>query len=100
MENSPPTALNEQHLLMECVCLCRSPSYGFHLRASAHDRPLRLDVQQPYQHVFIGLLQLSGADLSGSVSCVLPEEGGVQESQRRENHPFKLSHVTNIKPLY
>lgn len=63
-----------------------SDSDGSYLWDSAYNSSICLDLQQPDKHVFIGLLQLSGADGSGPIPRILPTQPGAQESQRGEIH--------------
>lgn len=75
----------KQCLPITYLCLSfASDSYGPYLWDSTHNSSFCLDIQQSYKHVFIGLLQLSGADRSWPVPRILPTQPGAQESQTGE----------------
>lgn len=72
-----------------------SDSYGSYLWDSAYNSSFCLDVEQSHKHVFIGLLQLSGADGSRPVPRILPTQPGAQESQTGEMYLWcNLVHFT------
>lgn len=72
-----------------------SDSYGSHLWDSAYNSSFCLDVEQSHKHVFIGLLQLPGADGSRPVPRILPTQPGAQESQTGEMYLWcNLVHFT------
>lgn len=70
--------------VIKIFCVSASATDGPYMSDSAYNSPVCLDVKQSDKHVFIGLLQLSGADGSGPVPGVLPAQSGAQESQTGE----------------
>lgn len=70
--------------LKSYICLYSSDPYDSYLWDSTYNSSFCLDIQQSYRHVFVKLHQLSGIDGSGSISCILPTQRGVQEGQRGE----------------
>lgn len=82
--------------VIEIFCVSASAADGPHVSDSAYNSPVCLDVKQSDKHVFISLLQLSGADGSGPVPRVLPAQSGAQESQTGERKKVEC----DLDPLY